>query len=157
MSSKKYICSCCESTSFSINEDKIRCLACNSTSFIISEDNYYFYKGVKYRDEGKFISVVGFTNEIEKCTKLLSEISDKKVLIIDDSAFYGCKNMQKIIIPKTISEIRSSAFEGCDNLTIFCDFVFQPSSWYMTWNYDDRPVYWTNEWSVVDGEPTINI
>lgn len=34
-------------------------------------------------------------------------------------AFYNCKNLKKIIIPKSVKDIWAYAFEGCPNLTIY--------------------------------------
>ena len=43
--------------------------------------------------------------------------NDEKVNVITDYAFYYCKNLKSITIPKNIKKIESAAFRGCNNLT----------------------------------------
>ena len=46
-----------------------------------------------------------------------SEIDGRKVASIGASAFYGCKDIAALSIPKTVAQIGSDAFLGCSRLT----------------------------------------
>lgn len=48
---------------------------------------------------------------------LLTKINiPEEIEIIDQNAFYFCKNLKSVTLPKTIKEIKSQAFFGCENL-----------------------------------------
>ena len=53
----------------------------------------------------------------EATVSIPSVINSKKVTIIGEEAFNGCKNIKNITIPNTVKTIESWAFEGCTNLT----------------------------------------
>ena len=39
---------------------------------------------------------------------------------IGDMAYYNCKELTKIVVPRGLAEISKSAFTGCDDFTIYC-------------------------------------
>ena len=46
------------------------------------------------------------------------------VTIIDNKAFYKCRNLKSVTIPASVREIRDEAFSHCDNLTtVTFDFI----------------------------------
>ncbi len=133
-------------------------------------------KDVIISNDTKFILDHAFSN----CTNLTSVIIPNNIISIGSSAFDGCKSLKHInipssinilnndtffscssleliVIPKLVTKIGKYVFRDCNSLTIFCEASSKPSGWNETWNYSDRPVYWVNEWSYVDGEPTPNI
>ena len=84
------------------------------------------------------------------------------VTSIGTFAFYGCKSLTSIVIPNSVQFIGSYAFDQdmlTNSLTIFCEASSKPSGWDNSWNcwdYGKRiPVYWSGQWSYVDGVPTI--
>ena len=40
----------------------------------------------------------------------------KAIIEIEKEAFYGCENLEKVIIPENACNIGSGAFTGCTNL-----------------------------------------
>lgn len=43
-------------------------------------------------------------------------VEDKIVTVIDKYAFYNCSNIQTVIIPSSVVEIKANAFKNCSNL-----------------------------------------
>lgn len=44
------------------------------------------------------------------------DMSDSDITIIPDYAFYGCSNLGRVILPKTVQHIGTCAFYGCTKL-----------------------------------------
>ncbi len=61
---------------------------------------------------------------------------------IGESAFFGCINLEKIFIPKSVQYIGRNAFKNCPKLTIYCEADKQPNTWDKDWNPDNRTVVW---------------
>lgn len=63
-------------------------------------------------------------------------------------AFYGCKNMRKLVVPGSVNHIGYWAFALCDNLEgIYLEHDAEGSSWDAWWNYSLKvKCYWKDEW-----------
>ncbi|MBO5800315.1 MAG: leucine-rich repeat protein [Paludibacteraceae bacterium] len=49
-----------------------------------------------------------------------------KVTRIGDEAFYGCKNLQSVVIPNSVTSIGREAFSGCENLqSVMFEFTYK--------------------------------
>lgn len=81
-------------------------------------------------------------NEIEKTYFVKSKglCEDNEIVIpnmykgypitsISEKAFYYCKSLTNIVIPKSVTRIGMSVFDGCESLTIYCEATVKPSSW----------------------------
>ena len=45
-------------------------------------------------------------------------------------AFYGCKSITEVSIPKSVASIGESAFAGCDNIrAIYCEVTGMQLGW----------------------------
>ena len=74
---------------------------------------------------------------------------------IGDYAFSNCSSLTSVTIPNSVTSIGSDAFSGCSSLTIYCEANSKPSGWDSDWN-SNRPVYWSGQWSYINGVPTRN-
>ena len=92
-------------------------------------------------------------NEYEEVTEIV--IPDT-ITSIGKYQFCGFNNVTKITIPNSVTSIGSSAFSGCSSLTIYCEASSKPSGWNSNWNDSNRPVYWSGQWSYINGVPTPN-
>lgn len=59
------------------------------------------------------------------CDSLQSVIFDSNTVTIGETAFYNCKNLRRIEIPKGVTYIANNAFQGCDLLE---DVIFEEGS-----------------------------
>lgn len=56
-------------------------------------------------------------NAFKNCTKLTGSILlNKNITSIGDSAFYGCKNITKVVFGSNVNQIGSKSFYGCKKL-----------------------------------------
>lgn len=56
-------------------------------------------------------------NAFKNCTKLTGSILlDQNITFIGDSAFYGCKNITKVVFGSHVNQIGSRSFYGCKKL-----------------------------------------
>ena len=81
-----------------------------------SEGNYII-NGIKYKDNGETIDVIGYTDNINHDAFIMNEILGKPVIFIGESAFSGCTNLTSINIPDSVTSISDSAFQECYSLT----------------------------------------
>ncbi len=82
------------------------------------------------------------------CDSLTSITIPNRVTSIGGLAFAYCSSLESISIPDSVTSI-NSAFSGCDSLSIYCEATSKPSGWSNSWNYSNRPVYWSS--IIVDG------
>ena len=80
---------------------------------IISSNNEY--KDYTIDEYDKYVTIVTYNGNDEE-VKIPSYINGKPVLTIEDSAFYGNLNVNKITIPKTVIRVGHQTFIGCLNL-----------------------------------------
>lgn len=73
------------------------------------------YKDYTYDEYSDHVTILTYDIDQEK-VKIPEKINGKKVLAIDDSAFYGKQKLKKVIIPKYVIRIGHQSFIGCDNL-----------------------------------------
>ena len=110
----------------------------NLTEFVVDKNNTSFasINGDLYSNDGKAIIqyCIGKTDE--------SLIISNNVVLIEDVAFYNCKNLRSIYIPSSVITIGDDAFSYCENLTISCQVESKPDSWSLYWNTANCPVEW---------------
>ena len=73
------------------------------------------YNDYIYDEYSDHITILTYDND-QEVVKIPEKINGKKVLAIDDSAFYGKQKLKKVIIPKYVIRIGHQSFIGCDNL-----------------------------------------
>ena len=71
---------------------------------------------IEYEENSDGEIVVYKTNYQVKNVEIPSMIDGKVVTEIGVSAFYGCKNLETIVLPSTIKKINDSAFYGCESI-----------------------------------------
>ncbi len=81
-------------------------------SITVDEDNlnYSSAHGILYSKDGRVLK--RYPPAKAEDTVVIKE----GVRAIDTCAFFGCRNVKKVILPSTITKIGSSAFSGCENL-----------------------------------------
>lgn len=76
------------------------------------------------------------------CYNLDKVIIPNSITSIGKFAFYNCSSLDKIIIPNSVTSIGIYAFYHCDNLTIYCEAHSKPDGWDAQWNPSNCPVVW---------------
>ena len=82
------------------------------------------------------------------CANLASVEIPNSVKYIGISAFENCSSLTSVKIPSSVSDIGMAAFKGCSNATFECEAESKPDGWDAWWNYDNRPVAWSDNTSV---------
>lgn len=86
--------------------------------------------------EIKDVRVIG-ANAFENCNELKKISLPKTLFKMDEGVFAGCCNLEEIILPSKIKELKLSTFEGClklkdvslpENLKLLGDSVFEDCS-----------------------------
>ena len=88
----------------------------NEIDNIVLEECDYIIDGIKYKDNGSNLMVVGYTSSISNEVDILSTISDKSVVSIENNAFLNCSSLTSITIPNSVTSIGDNAFSGCGSL-----------------------------------------
>ena len=73
------------------------------------------YNNYTYDEYSKHVTILTYDSD-QEVVEIPEKINGKKVLAIDDSAFYGKQKLKKVIIPKYVIRIGHQSFIGCDNL-----------------------------------------
>ena len=88
----------------------------DSTSIVASADDLqsgdYTYHVL---DDGT-VGITGYTGSA-RSVSIKSTIANKKVTVIEDSAFADCTKIASLTIPSSVKIIRSGAFKNCTSLT----------------------------------------
>ena len=88
------------------------------------------YKLISYCGEEREIELPRYINGSIYAIELQYDVNLKKIFIpntinhIDDSAFYGCKQLSSIVVPESVNSIGSNAFAYCENLE---ELIFENS------------------------------
>ncbi len=141
----------------------------SSSNSNTSESEEEGTEGLQYTNSyGLSYSVTGYTGT-ETEVIIPSVYNDLPVKSISGSAFSGCSNLTKIVIPESVTSIGGFAFENCTSLmeivipksvtsvgnglfthcyslTIYCEVKSKPSTWQSRWNGGmssfECPVVW---------------
>ena len=81
-----------------------------------SEGNYII-NGIKYKDNGETMSVVGYTDDINQDAFITHRVLGKPVTSIGEYAFADCSSLTSITIPDSVTSIDNWAFAYCSSLT----------------------------------------
>ncbi len=129
------------------------------TNIIVDENNtnYKSIDGNLYTKDGKTLIqyAIGKLDESFEISNFVTHIGR--------NAFYGCKNLLRVIVPNCVTSIESNAFAWSENLNIYCEATSKPTNWSENWdsNTSSNAVYWYSEneptsegdyWHYVDGE-----
>lgn len=57
-------------------------------------------------------------------------------------AFFYCRSMTLIVIPKSVKYLQGNAFADCPDLKINCEASHKPYMWSLEWNSGELPVKW---------------
>ncbi len=97
----------------------------------VDKDGNYVVDGIKYKNHGKYISVVGYTEDINVQPTIRDQILNIPITEIGYRAFFECKKITYIVIPDSVTKIDSSAFGNCTGLTdiLIPDSVTRIEEW----------------------------
>lgn len=73
------------------------------------------YNNYTYDEYSEHVTILTYDSD-QELVEIPEKINRKKVLAIDDSAFYGKEKLKKVTIPKYVIRIGHQSFIGCDNL-----------------------------------------
>ena len=93
-------------------------------------------------------------NTSDSTVTILPTYNSIGVISIASNAFLNCDHIERIVIPSSITNIGQYAILAA-SLIIFCESTSALDGWEENWNAD-RPVYWSGQWSYVNGVPTPN-
>ena len=73
---------------------------------------------------------------------------DSYMTTIGGVAFWGCTNLEAIVINSEVKNVGNHLFTGCEKLTIYCqrsqsdieDLIKFGRKWSAIWNHENRPV-----------------
>ncbi len=73
------------------------------------------YNNYTYDEYSEHVTILTYDSD-QEVVEIPEKINGKKVLAIDDSAFYGKQKLKKVIVSKYVIRIGHQSFIGCDNL-----------------------------------------
>ena len=97
------------------------------------------------------------SSAFHSCVNLTLIDIPSNVTYIGNNSFMYCRSLNSVVIPNSVEYIGYYAFYSCSSLIIYCEVSSQPNEWNSDWNYNVGQVYWSGEWSYVDGVPTPNV
>lgn len=102
---------------------KALALACMLTVGMQVSANNFTYKGLKYTivSEDEYTAAVAGVDSVEQNVEIpidaISEGTPYAVVAVADSAFFGQKDIESVVIPEGVTQIGEYAFAGCEGLT----------------------------------------
>ncbi len=101
------------------NYNEIPDMTATLTIVPVSQDSEgnYIINGIKYKDDGETMSVVGCTSDINKDAFVTHQVLGKPVISIGDEAFRNRTSLTSITIPDSVTSIGDYAFSECTSLT----------------------------------------
>ncbi|MBR2196369.1 MAG: leucine-rich repeat protein [Salinivirgaceae bacterium] len=93
------------------------------------------FNGITY----SVIEILG--SAFYNCKSLKTVIVPKSVTYIGDYAFYNCSELTTVVIPNSVTNIGRAAFDS-DNVKIYCEAEIKNADWSSSWNNYKGTVYW---------------
>lgn len=91
-----------------------------------------------------------FSANEEYVPKSLTTVVITSATKIVENAFYGCKNIEKVILASDVICVESFAFFGCnEKISVYCEFETEPSGWGADWRCYGKTEFidgWGNVW-----------
>lgn len=91
-------------------------LLCGGIGMTAQAEEEKTYDGFSYVEYGDGIIITGYTGDKTELV-IPGAIDGKKVVGIEDNAFWGCSNLMSMTIPDSVISIGEFAFFGCSGLT----------------------------------------
>ncbi|MGI6644944.1 MAG: leucine-rich repeat domain-containing protein [Bacilli bacterium] len=91
-------------------------------------------------------------NAFYGCYNLEEIVLPGSLEAIFDNCFRDCVNLKQIIIPRSVEFVREDAFTGCTNLVIFVEASEVGKFWSSLWNPSDCPTYFYSDVPNYDGK-----
>ena len=91
-------------------------LLCGGIGMTAQAEEEKTYDGFSYVEYGDGIIITGYTGDKTELV-IPGAIDGKKVVGIEDNAFWGCSNLMSMTIPDSVTWIGERAFKGCSGLT----------------------------------------
>ncbi len=119
----------------------------NNTHFgYIFGANSYSYNNSDVPSTLKTVTITGGITIADRafygCKSLENITIPKSVKDIGAGAFSSCEQLINIVIPNSVKNIGEGAFSYCTSLTIYCQAEGKPNGWNSYWNYSNCPVVW---------------
>ena len=100
-------------------------------------------------DNIKEITITGGTSieadAFSGCKYLTKITLPNTIKTIGDNAFYRCESLQSINIPSSVEYVGENVFGESYAITVYADFVSEPTTWHANWKYVDLNVQWKEE------------
>ena len=99
------------------------------------------------------VRITGFSG-VNKEVIIPSTIAGLPVVGMGDNAMREL-DIEKLFIPKTLTNMERWVIEKCDKLTVYCEAEKQPDSWSDVWNVSNVPVLWGSVRYESNGDVTL--
>ena len=100
-------------------------------------------------DNIKEITITGGTSieaDAFKGCKYLTKITlPDTIKSIGDYAFYRCESLESINIPSSVEYVGENAFAESYRVTVYADFITEPTTWHANWKDGDMVIYWKKD------------
>ena len=103
-------------------------------------------KAVYFNKDDGYVTLLAYLDEGAKVFTINEEIAN--VNEIGRYAFYGTKNVRKILIPETVTTINQYAFcSSATRVDLLCEVSSRPGNWNSSWYNGDFGAYWSSDLS----------